>query len=198
MAKKKIKRISVNAMDETMKGYENTTTVLWNGLDVIITKTLSLEDMLAFVDSVVKSCFDQTTGAYIPEVKDFVIRSNVMDRYANFTLPNKAEHQYDIVMRSGAYDMVLEHINYAQFSELMKAIDAKIQNIADSHVNMLTRQFAEIATSTEELQVKISELFSGIENEDIVALASTIAKSGTLDEEKIVKAYIEQKSESGS
>ena len=37
MARKKVKRISVNAMDEIMVGCVNTETVNWNGLDVVIT-----------------------------------------------------------------------------------------------------------------------------------------------------------------
>lgn len=189
MAKKKIKRISVNAMDEIMKRYETTEPVNWNGLDVIITKNLPLEDMLAFADSVVKSCFDQTTGAYMPEVKDFVVRTNVMERYANFTLPSKVEHQYDIVMRSGAYEMILNYINIVQFSELMRAIDAKLQNAADANVQMVFRQFNDVVTSFEGLQEKVGTLFAGVDAADIGKLMGAISENG-VSEEKVVQAYM--------
>lgn len=189
MAKKKIKRISVNAMDEMMKDFENTKTIQWNGMDVVITCNLSLEDMLAFVDSVVKSCFDQTTGAYMPEVKDFAIRSNIMERYANFTLPSKVERQYDIVIRSGAVEEIMNHVNLAQFSQITSAIDAKLQNAADANVQMVFRQFNDVVSSFEGLQEKVGALFDGVDPTDIGKLMGAISEHG-ISEEKVVQAYI--------
>ena len=191
MAKKKIKRISVNAMDEILKRFENTETVQWNGLDVVITKTLSLEEMMAFADSVVKSCFDQASGTYMPEIKDFAIRSNVMERYANFTLPSKVENQYDMVMRSGAFEMILNYVNHAQFNELMRAIEAKLQNSAEANVQMVFRKFDDVVTSFEGLQDKVGALFAGVDQADIGKLMSAISEHG-VSEEKVVKAYMEQ------
>ena len=192
MAKKKIKRISVNAMDEIMKSYEVTEAVNWNGLEVIITKTLTLEEMISFADSVVKSCFDQATGAYMPEIKDFAIRSNVMERYANFTMPSKVENQYDMVMRSGAFEMIMNHINTSQFGELMHAIDAKLQNAADANVQMVFRQFNDVVASFEGLQEKVGSMFAGVDPSDIGKLMSAISERG-VSEERVVKAYMEQK-----
>lgn len=192
MAKKKIKRIPVNAMDEIMKRYENTETVQWNGVDVVITKTLSLEDMIAFADSVVKSCFDQTTGAYMPEIRDFAIRSNVMERYANFTMPSNVGRQYDMVMRSGAFEVVLNHVNHDQFNELMRAIEVKLQNAADANVQMVFRKFDDAVTSFEGLQDKVGALFDGIDKADIGNLLNAISEHG-VSEDKLVKAYMEQK-----
>ena len=189
MAKKKIKRISVNTLDEMMNGFENTTTIKWNDVDVVITRNLSLEDMLAFVDSVVKSCFDQTTGAYMPEVKDFAIRSNIMERYANFTLPSKVERQYDIVIRSGAVEEIIEHINHNQFNEIIKAIDSKLQNAADANVQMVFRQFNDVVTSFEGLQDKVGSLFADVNPDDIGKLIGAISDGG-ISEEKVVQAYI--------
>lgn len=191
MAKKKIKRISVNAMDEILKDYENTETIQWNGIEVIITKNLSLEEMMAFADSVVKSCFDQASGTYMPEIKDFAIRSNIMERYANFTLPSKVERQYDVVIRSGVVEEIMRHINFAQFDELLKAIDAKLQNAADANVQMVFRKFDDVVTSFEGLQDKVGALFAGVDQADIGKLMSAISEHG-VSEEKVVKAYMEQ------
>ena len=191
MAKKKIKRISVNAMDEILKDYENTETIQWNGIEVVITKNLSLEEMMAFADSVVKSCFDQASGTYMPEIKDFAIRSNIMERYANFTLPSKVERQYDVVIRSGVVEEILRHNNFSQFDELLKAIDAKLQNAADANVQMVFRKFDDVVTSFEGLQDKVGALFAGVDQADIGKLMSAISENG-VSEEKVVKAYIEQ------
>lgn len=189
MTKRKIKRISVNEVDEIMKGVENTETVQWNGLDIVITRSLSLVDMMEFVDGVVKSCFDQTTGAYMPEIKDFAIRLNIMEKYANFTLPSNVERKYDIVVRSGAVEEIMSHINLVQFGELIKAIDAKLQNAADANVQMVFRQFNDVVTSFEELQEKVGALFAGVDPADIGKLMGAISESG-ISEEKVVQAYI--------
>lgn len=192
MAKKKAQRISINAMDEIMKRYENTDTVQWNGLDVTITTTLPLEEMIAFADNVVKSCFDKTSDAYMPEIKDFAIRCNVMERYANFTLPSKVERKYDVVMRSGAFEMIINHVNAAQFNDLMRAIDMKLQNIAEANTQMVFRKFDDVVTSFEGLQNKVSSMFEGVDSADIGKLVNAIAENG-VSEEKVVKAYMEQK-----
>lgn len=192
MAKKKIKRISINALDEILRGYETTEIVQWNGLEVVVTKTLPLDEMMAFADSVVKSCFDQTSGAYMPEIKDFAIRSNVMERYANFTLPRNVMHQYDLVMRSGAFEMILDHVNVSQFNELMSAIEAKLQNAADANVQMSLRQFDDVVTSFEGLQEKLAELFTGVDPSDIYKLIGAISEHG-ISEEKVVQAYMAEK-----
>lgn len=194
MAKKKIKKISVNAMDEIMKNVENTVSVEWNGIDVLITKTLSLKDMVSFVDGVVKSCFEEATGSYIPEAMDFAIRANILERYANFSLPSNMEAQYDIVMQSGAVEMVVERVNNAQFNQIIRSIEAKVKNIADMNVQMLHKQFNEVLTSFETMQNKFAALFSGIDAGDINKLVGAISEHG-MDESKLVKAYMEQKSE---
>lgn len=191
MAKKKIQRISINTMDDIMERYENTEVVQWNGMDVTITNTISLEEMIAFVDNVVKSCFDQTTGAYMPEIKDFAIRCNVMERYANFTLPRRIERKYDMVMRSGAFEMILNHVNAAQFNDMMRAIDAKLQNIAEANTQMVFRKFDDVVASFENLQNKVGSMFEGVDSADIGKLVSAISENG-VSEEKVVKAYIEQ------
>jgi 2-C-methyl-D-erythritol 2,4-cyclodiphosphate synthase len=123
MAKKKGKQVSISALENIVKQADpNIIDVEWNGLSVAITRTISLEEMMKFADNVHKSCFNVDTGAYMPEVKEFAIRSNIMQRYANFSLPDNMDRQYMIVMTSGAVEMILEHINLVQYHALMDAI----------------------------------------------------------------------------
>lgn len=190
MAKKKIQKISVNAMDEIMKRFETVETVEWNGLQVIIKKNLSLEEMMTFANSVVKSCFDQASGAYMPEVKDFAIRANVLDMYTNFTLPKDLEKQYDMVIRSGAVEMVLNHINYMQFNELVKAIDSKLQNTADANIQAFITKLDNVTTAFSDMQTEMEKMFSGVDSEDIGKLVGAIV-NGDNTEEGIVKSYLE-------
>lgn len=190
MAKKRAKRISVNAITEIMKSREITKVVEWNGLEITITTSLPLQEMLAFADSVVKSCFHQTTGAYMPEVKDFAIRSNVLERYANFTMPSNIETQYDIVTNSGAYEEVLKHINAEQYCALMSAIDAKLQNAASASINEIFRQFNNVVSAFEDLETKVGAIYEGIDASDVTKLMGAISENG-IDEKKIVAAYSE-------
>lgn len=190
MAKKKTQKISVNAMDEIMKRYQTTETVEWNGLQVVIKKSLSLEEMMTFANSVVKSCFDQAIGAYMPEVKDFAIRANVLDMYTNFTLPKDLGKQYDMVVQSGAVEMVLNYINYVQFNELVKAIDSKLQNTADANIQAFITKLDGVTTAFSDMQAKMEQMFSGVDTEDIGKLVGAIA-NGDNTEEGIVKSYLE-------
>lgn len=190
MAKKKIQKISVNAMDEIMKRFNSTETVDWNGLQVVIKKSLSLEEMMTFANSVVKSCFDQASGAYMPEVKDFAIRANVLDMYTNFTLPKDLGKQYDMVVQSGAVEMVLNYINYAQFNELVKAIDSKLQNTADANIQAFITKLDKVTTAFSDMQTEMEKMFSGVDTEDIGKLVGAIA-NGDNTEEGIVKSYLE-------
>lgn len=190
MAKKKIQKISVNAMDEIMKRFAETETIDWNGLQVVIKKNLSLEEMMTFANSVVKSCFDQASGAYMPEVKDFAIRANVLDMYTNFTLPKDLGKQYDMVVQSGAVEMVLNYINYAQFNELVKAIDSKLQNTADANIQAFITKLDNVTTAFSDMQTEMEKMFSGVDTEDIGKLVGAIA-NGDNTEEGIVKSYLE-------
>lgn len=191
MAKKKLQRISVNALDEVMKGIqENRKVVEWNGMEVVITPTLSLEEMLSFARGVVQSCFDLKTNAYMPEVKDFVIRVNIMQKYANFTLPAKTERQYDIVMQSGAVEMIMKHINTAQFNELLSAIEDKIANTAEANVQAMYKQFNDVVTAFEGLQEKMGAMFDGVNSADLQKLVSAL-DNGKIDEGKVAAAYLE-------
>lgn len=190
MAKKKIQKISVNAMDEIMKRFDTVETIEWNGLQVVIKKNLSLEEMMTFANSVVKSCFDQASGTYMPEVKDFAIRANVLDMYTNFTLPKDLDKQYDMVIRSGAVEMVLNYINYAQFNELVKAIDSKLQNTADANIQAFITKLDNVTTAFSDMQTEMEKMFSGVDTEDIGKLVGAIA-NGNNTEEGIVKSYLE-------
>jgi len=190
MAKKKIQKISVNAMDEIMKRFDTVETIEWNGLQVVIKKNLSLEEMMTFANSVVKSCFDQASGAYMPEVKDFAIRANVLDMYTNFTLPKDLSKQYDMVIRSGAVEMVLNYINYVQFNELVKAIDSKLQNTADANIQAFITKLDNVTTAFSDMQTEMEKMFSGVDTEDIGKLVGAIA-NGNNTEEGIVKSYLE-------
>ena len=75
MAKKE-KKIPVSALKGTMS--QETVTIPLDGadgVDVVVQKTIPLQEVMQFVADVVASCVDEADGRYMPEVLPFAIRS---------------------------------------------------------------------------------------------------------------------------
>ena len=188
----KIKRITVNAFENVMKETYTPTEVFdWNGIEVTVKKHLSLQEMLEFVDSVVKSCFANESHAYMPEVKDFAIKVCVLEKYANFTMPRNVESKYALVSYTDAFAQVLRHIDLGQFGEINVAIENKVANLAQANIEAVNKQMNELYSAFDNLQTQLASLFEGINGEDMKAVVEALS-NGALDEEKLVKAYTAQ------
>lgn len=193
----KTKKISINAFDKIVKDtYTPTTTVEWHGQEIIVKRNLSFKEMMEFVDSVTKTCFTLSTNTYMPEVKDFAVKSNILEKYANFALPNNLEHRYELIYSSDAVETVLNCVSHQQFNEIMASIDAKINNLAQSNIEAMNKQMNELYTAFANLQSQMEGLFSGVKTDDFSALISAFGNGG-LNEDKLVEAYLAKtKSES--
>lgn len=193
----KIKKISANAFERVMKDTYTPTEILdWHGIEITIKKNLSLIEMMEFVDGVVKSCFTKDTNTYVPEIKEFAIKVCVLEKYANFTMPSNAEKQYALIYGTDAVQRVLDHINPQQYNEICDAITKKIDNLAQANIEAVNKQMNELYSAFDNLQSQLSGLFDGINNNDLRAVAGALVDGG-LDEEKLVKAYINQKKTKG-
>lgn len=178
-------KVSINALESIAKEFENEVIVEWHGINVTVKRTLTLNEMLTFVDSVAKSCFDQATGAYLPELKDFAIRSNLLDIYANFTLPNNLQRQYDLIWHTDAVDMVLQNINADQFAEMINAIERKVANLAEANVQSVYSQLHSAVSSLGSVVDQVGGVFDNITSDDVSAIAGAIA-NGSFDIDKLV------------
>lgn len=186
------KKVSIALFDKIAKEhFNNEVTIQWHEAEVKVRRSLPLMDVLAFVDDVVGSCFHELYG-FMPEVKDFAIKSNVLSRYANFTLPDNLEHRYQMVYCTDAVDTVCGVINTTQLQEIIDAIEDKIQFNCDTRTVELQKRIEQAADAIEELRDNAGAVFSGVTQDDMKTLMGAIAESG-LDEQKIVKAYMEQK-----
>ena len=85
------------------------------------------------VNYVVAIVFDEQTGEYHPEVKDALIRSQVLERYAHFNMPKSFDKMYHLVYATDAYDFVSQVINQAQLDQIKAAIDEAL----DYRLNIL-------------------------------------------------------------
>lgn len=193
MAKKTKKRITINAFEKVMKeNYQPVVEVEWNGLAIEIKRTLSLQEVIHFVEGVVDACFDEETGDYLPEVKDFLIKYFVLEKYANFTMPSNTNNMYDLIYCTDAFVTVCGYINTEQFSEICAAIDEKLDYKTNASVEAMNKQMATVFNSFEDIEKNLSQLFSSVDNESLAKLIEALG-NGKIDEAKLVKAYTEAK-----
>ena len=187
-------KISISALDDIMKEtYEASVTLDWHGHKLVVLRTLSLNSMLRFVDSVTKTCFAADTKEYMPEAKDFAILSNVVDMYTNVTLPGNLEHQYKILYQTDLIPTVLNVINPRQFNEMILAINSKVKHKADSNAEKLAIKLDGAVSQIYGIAEKVDELFGGLTNADMQNIVGAIAENGGLDEGKIVKLLIDER-----
>lgn len=190
----KIKKISINALEKCLAEItDDVSTFEWRGIEISVRRRLSLQQMLLFVTNVTSLCFTDE-GEYIPEVKDFAIRSNMLEVYANFTLPQNAEKKYEMVMKCDIFPLIYERIDGNQFKDILWSIDEKLDYVASSHIEAITKQIEDIYSAFNGLEEKMSTIFEGMDKETFNAIANALTQSG-VDEEKLMTAYINAKSD---
>lgn len=188
---KKIKKVTINAFEKVMKEtYIPVSEIDWHGVEVTLQNTLSLEDMLSFIENVVRSCFGEGSGEYEPGAKDFAIRTMVLEKYANFSMPLSLDLQYDLLYRTDAFEVVLSYINAEQFRVIIDAIDEKIEYMKQANISSFKKQMNAFTETLESFE-KQMEQFSA---EDVSNLIGALSDS-KIDEGKLVEAYIKNKSE---
>lgn len=185
------KRVSINTTDTIMKErFGNTATEQWYDAEVKIKRSISFTEMLTFVNDVVMSCFQQD-GGFMPEVLDFAIKSNILTKYANFSMPDNLEHRYEIIYNTDAVDFVCRHINMGQLNEIVASVNRKLDYMCNSNVAAIQRQLNKVVESFEDVQQQTAKLFDGISSEDIAKITDAIS-NGELSGDKIVEAYLKQ------
>lgn len=183
------KRISINVMDKIAKEhFENVATVQWMDIDVKIKRNISFTEMMEFVNDVVMSCF-QDNGNYVPEVLDFAIKSNILTKYANFSMPDNLEHRYEIIYNTNAVDFVCGQINMSQLQEIVGSINRKVEYMCDGNVMMIQRKMNELIDAIEGVQAQATNMFSNLTPDDLAKVVSAVGVNG-ISEDKIVKAYM--------
>lgn len=188
----KIKKISINALDKVKaECYTSTKVVEWHGLEVNIKPTLSIAEMVEFVMQVTQSCFDRNNATFTPEFKDFAIRTCILEKYTNFTLPNKVEHMYELLYCTDVIDLVLPHVNHQQFNEMISAINDKVAHMAQSNIEAIHSQMTNLYSAFENLQKNVENWFAGMNPDDFKGLLNSLANE-EITEEGIIKAYMNQ------
>lgn len=188
----KAKKISINAFEKVVKEkFNNTITDEWNGLDVVITHTIPLQEVMSLVSEVADNCFLED-GRYVPEVMQPLLDCGVVERYTNISLPGNLSARYELVMKSGIMDFILSRINSNQYNDIVVAIRDKLDYMCDSKTAEFNRTIEQMSISVNEITESAKSLFAGVSQEDIQKILDIYGDSRKI-EEGVVDEYIKQK-----
>lgn len=194
MAKKDTKRVSINAWEKVMKEHfdANATTVDWYGVEVVVKRTLSVKEVIEFVEDIVGACFAKD-GTFLPQAEQLAIRSGILTYYAGFAMPESIEKQYDLVMKTDAVDMVQANIDGLQLQDIIEAADRKIDYLCDSNALTIKAEAEKVVAEFQKLGEQMEAVFNGMSADDIQKILGSIDQLGQVSEDKIVNAYMDRR-----
>lgn len=164
---KETKRISINKLEALLEKETEREVEIAPDLNIRIKKRLSLAEMLSFVNEVVESCVDIPSGEYLPELREFVIRANVLTRYANFTLPTNVERKYELVFGTSAYETVICYIDTNQLNEIRDVIDRRISYVISAMTSAVSFKTTEMLDKVGELTNKVGDSINEMNPEEL-------------------------------
>ena len=192
MAQKKTNKVSVATIEKVMKEQfaGEPKTFDWYGVEIEHKENIPMEYAVTFVNNVVDTCFDKD-GNYIPEFKDFLIRSFTVQMYSNVRLPQDLKKQYDILYNSDLYNVLIQHIDIVQYDTLLMAIDEKLEYRRNADVMTMRMTLNNLISQFQ----NFGEQLNQVEIEDVRNIAEAI-NGVDLDEEKFVDAILNRNPDS--
>lgn len=189
---KDIDRVSINNFEQALAKDTVITETLVDTEDVTIQikKTITLPEMMLFVQEVVEACIDGETGEYIPEAYDFAIRSAVLTHYANFAMPANLEKQYWLIYNTRAFQQVLNNINEQQFNDIIRAIDRKVKYMLDVMSSAAVSKINEVIAKFNDVAAVSTKMFDGASPDDMAKFINGITKLKDMKEEDIAQAIV--------
>lgn len=185
----RIENTKSGSLDEILGGeLIVTNAVEWRGVEFIIKQTLSIGEMLEFVNDVVTGCF-QENGGFLPEVADFAIKLGILNKYTTLELPGELERCYEIVYCTDLVEFVSGYINTEQLGEITASINRKISYLCNTNVMNIRGQIMELLTSFETIQQRTTDMFQDLTPDDMKNVIGALENS-RLSEEKLVEAYL--------
>ncbi len=168
---------------------DTTITIQWNGVDIGIKNSISFEEAIEFVNSVVKCCFREDNNEYIPEAKDIAIGILILEKYTDLSVPEKTDTRYKLVCCTDIIDAVCEHINQRQLKTIIEAINEKLYYATQTNIGLFEKQIDVLIESFNDISNQMSRAFENISGDDMRNLIGAISNNA-IDEDKLVKAYL--------
>lgn len=167
---------------------EEPATIYYNGEAIVVKRMLSLKEVIAMVEGVSETCFDQSTGDYHPENKDFAIRHSIFKLYTDVELPDDVEQKYDFVYKcDDLINAILEEVNKQQFNAICRAIDDKIRSMVNANVAEFKRNVDAFTRSVDEIGEKMNEVFEGVSKDDLKNIINILSGAAFDMEKKNLK-----------
>ena len=185
-----MERISYEKLKSVINPDMAVSTFEWNEMSISVKRYLDMEDMMNFTYSVFNSCFSNTTGEYRPEVKDFAIRSCILEIYANIDLPDNLADRYNLIYQSNIIPEIMPYIDQAQINALMIAIDNKIESRINMNVAKFENEMREAQETLSGVLEFVKEIFDGIDNETVKQIAGAISNM-KISPEKLAETVVE-------
>lgn len=171
--------------------------IQYKNIPVTIKGGLSLLDVLKIADNVADFCF-LDGGEYIPELKEFFLKRELLETVTNIELPEDVSECYELIMNSdlGVWvdDTFCENIRvYAEvMPNLRLAIQEKLDYMADSGLALLCSRMDSLIYAIENFSEQSKSMFGQVSPEDMKKIASSVDSIGKIDEAKLVKAFVDQ------
>lgn len=159
----------------------------------MLRETVDFESMMRIVSTVVNACFIGD-GEFRPELKDFVLRWQIIEGYTNIQLPQEPYEQYRFVYESGVFGLVMNAINKEQVNAIVRSIDEKIGYIVESNISELENKLNELFNSTKNLIGMIETSMSSVDGETMAKMASVFSGDGAISVDELAKALISVRS----
>lgn len=190
-----IKKITSEEILEAATDYYTYPDVIdWHGVEIYINKTISLWDMVDFINTVVNSCFTED-GDYLPQLKDYLINEMTIMKYTNVELPDDYNVKYDLIYRTDLLAQVYAKIDASQYNSILNSIAEKISLCNQTNIESFEAKIKMVSDKLANMESLIGSLFGEINSDDINKLFSALTKNG-IDETKIVDAYMNNMRES--
>lgn len=166
----------------------------WRGLKIKVRHMLDLAGVIKFVSYVAESCFDSETGEYLPEIRDFALRSALIQFYTNIDLPEETGEQYELLYGNDLIESIGSSgiIDYVQRNIIDDAIDDKICYLTSMDIYRIKNGFESLVDGLSKLEESFGEIFGSIDSDSISKIADAV-DDGIFDEAKLVKAIMNEK-----
>lgn len=183
-------------IEKNKTDYSNVVNCQYAGIQFKVKRIIPFTDMITFVDNVSRGCFDYETGEYYPEARDYGFKVSVFEMYTDIELPEDSSERYAFIYGDdNLFFYVISRINKGQFDAIQDSIEERINNTLSVNVSNVNRQLNDLHTQLTNIANGFASVLGDVSGEDIKKILSGISK-GRLDEEKLMKAWIDNKKES--
>lgn len=166
-----------------------------DGVKMTIKHTLSLQESLQFVEDVVSGCIGSGDNQYTPEVRGFLIKSELLSMYTNFNIPTNLSKLYELIYRTDVIEQVMRHIDMDQFNEMLYAIDKRLEH----EVRMIeSRTAVKVDGVIERMNAMVNQFEEAFADVDAIKVGQTmdsIRAISRMGEDDIVDAILRLRDE---